>query len=110
MNLIHYLLNWVLLQQNPVRRPLQHQHQKVLFKHSLVLIQQSDRRKNITTKGKQPIVDTEYEETKSDGSEDSDESDEEFDAEEEPEEKDEEVHAKTTSKPSTATKDKGKGI
>ena len=64
---------------------------------------------NVATKGKQPIVATEFEDIESNGSKDSDESDEEFAAEEELE-YEEEVPTKTTSKTNASTKEKGKGI
>ena len=67
---------------------------------------------SVATKRKQPVVAIDFEETESKTtcSKDSDESDEEFATEYESEKEDEEVPAKTTSKPTASSKDKGKGI
>ena len=54
--LIIYPLNWVLLQQRPMRRPLQHQRQKSQVKKISFLIQQSDRKLMLPQKENIPLL------------------------------------------------------
>ena len=60
-----------MLQQNPVRRALQHLQQKTI-QIEFIPDQIKRQKANVATKGKQPLAAKEIEDTESDDSEDSD--------------------------------------